>query len=481
MHGMILAGVGLYLAVILAVGYFSAKKVHNFTDFLIAGRQLPFSLATATLFATWFGAGTCMGAAGVAYADGFLGTIADPFAAGVSLIIAGFFYVGLLRRLKLLTVTDIFGRYYDTGSEIFASVLMIPTYVGWLGSQMVAVGYILHALTGMNAQLGIVIAAAVVVIYTTEGGMWAVVLTDVIQAVVLVVGLFWLFGAVMDQIGGFNQLIASTPPELLKLVPEKPDFDGWIVYAGQWMMCGLGCVVGQDLIQRSLASKNEQVAKQSALTAGFLYLTIGLIPLYLGLAGRLVLPELADPEHVIPQLALKYLSPLAMTLFLGALISMIMSSADSSLLAGTSLVTNNILFRIWPGLGKAQALPIARVVTVLLALLSMGIALYVKEIYGLMVNSWATLFVGVLVPVTAALYWKRANRAAAWMSMLGGTGMWLGYIFFAGGSLEDVSDPVFYKAAVYGGAASLIGYVITTFFFSKKTSVPVYLSAQDQN
>jgi len=79
-----------------------------------------------------------------------------------------------------------------------------------------------------------------------------------------------------------------------------------------------------------------------------------------------------------------------------------------------------------------------------------------------MVNSWATLFVAILVPVTAALYWSRANRQATWVSMIAGTGTWLAYIIIRGGNLSDVSDSIFYQAATYGGFASLVSYVGVT-------------------
>jgi len=142
MNAAVSFGVLAYMAAMLAVGFWASRRVKNLTDFLVAGRRLPFSLAVTTLFATWFGAGSCMGASGTAYTDGLLGVISDPFAAGLSLILAGLVYVALFRRMELLTVTDVFGRYYGKGAEVFASVLMVPVYIGWLGSQMVALGYL---------------------------------------------------------------------------------------------------------------------------------------------------------------------------------------------------------------------------------------------------------------------------------------------------------------------------------------------------
>ncbi len=479
MNNTVLLGVFVYILGMLIVGYWSSKRIKNLADFLVAGRRLPFYLAVATLFATWFGAGSCMGASGTAYSKGLMGVISDPFAAGLSLILAGLFYVAFLRRLELLTVTDIFGKYYSKNSEIFASVLMVPVYIGWLGSQMVALGYILNALTGIDPLLGIVIGGIIVILYTFAGGMWAVTLTDFIQVTILVAGLFIIFPVVLNKVGGLNALIRSTPKELWRIIPQNPGYHDWVSYIGQWTLMGLGCIVGQDLIQRSLASKNELVAKKSAITAGAAYILIGTIPILLGLAGRLIMPGLEDPELVMPNLAMMYLPPFILTVFLGALISAIMSSAASSLLAATSLMTNNIIMRIFPNITEEKVLPLARITTVILAVISMGVALCVKQIYNLMVNSWATLFVGIFVPVTAALYWRKANSLAAWISMVAGTATWLGYIIVKTGTVQEVAEPIFYSAAAYGGAVSLITYLATTLLRYNKIK-PIRLASEYQ-
>jgi Na+/proline symporter len=213
------------------------------------------------------------------------------------------------------------------------------------------------------------------------------------------------------------------------------------------------------------------------VTAGVAYVCIGIIPILLGFAGRLIFPGIADPELVIPNLALKFLSLPLLMLFLGALISAIMSSADSSLLAATSLTTKNIILEIFPQLKQKEFLPIARYTTVVLAVVSMLVALYVKQIYDLMVNSWATLFVAILVPVTAALYWKKANREAAWTSMIMGTGTWIGYILIRTGNFTQVADEIFYTAAAYGGIMSLLSYLTVTLVRYKKIR-PIKLASE---
>jgi len=480
MNPLVITGVAIYMLAMLAVGYFSSRKIKDLADYLVAGRRLPYGLAVATLVATWFGAGSCMGASGTVYTDGILGVVSDPFAAGISLILAGLFYVGFLRRMKLLTVTDIFGVYYSKGSEIFASALMIPVYIGWLGAQMVAIGYIMKVLLGIDPTTGVLIGSAIVLIYTYAGGMWAVTLTDLMQVVVLVIGLIVMVPIILgqDAIGGISGLLDKTPKEMLDFYPKEAGYGDWISYLGQWLLMGLGCIVGQDLIQRSLSSKNEKIAKRSAVSAGVIYITMGLMPITIGLAGRILMPDLDDPEMLMPEMAMRFLNPFMIVLFMGALISAIMSSADSSLLAATSLATENIILKFKPELTEVEKLKLARIVTVIIAVFSLGVALWVDQIYALMVNSWATLWVGIFAPVTFALYWKKANNLAAWVSMISGTSVWLGYIFIGSGSFIEIDDSVMYAAATYGGFVSIISYIAVTLFRSKYIN-PIHLASED--
>lgn len=160
-----------YVGVLIGIGFWSSRKVKGMNDFLVAGRRLPLWMATATLLATWFGAGSSMGVAATVYTDGIGGVLADPFGASISLVLAGIFIVGLLRRLKCLTVTDIVERKYGKWAGVYTSLWMIPVYIGWLGAQMLGIGTILHILTGMDALWGTLIGAAVVLIYTFAGGM----------------------------------------------------------------------------------------------------------------------------------------------------------------------------------------------------------------------------------------------------------------------------------------------------------------------
>lgn len=421
---VVLSGVGLYLLLLLVVGIYAGRNIQDSTDFIVAGRRLPIWLCTLTLFATWFGGGTCIGAAGAAYREGFLGVIADPFGAALCLFLAGFFYVRIMRRMRLLTIADFFRRRFGPAAELSGSLCLIPAYIGWVGSQFVAFGFILHTLTGMDTTVAIVLGAVIVLAYTTAGGMWAVTITDFIQGAVLIAGLILLLPIALQHAGGWQAVRAQLPETHFSIVPAS-SFKDWVWYIEAWLVIGLGSIPGQDLLQRALSARNEWVAQNSSYLAGILYLTIGIIPVLLGLVGAVLLPNIGDPEHILPRMAQQYLHPIGMALFIGALLSALMSSADSALLAPASVMGENIARYIKHDLSNAAVLKISRWAVPVFGALSLLIALYFKNVYDLMVNSWAVLLVSLFVPLTAGIYWRRANGPAAVASLIVGMLSWI--------------------------------------------------------
>ena len=444
---MLWVGIVIYMIGMLLVGFWCSRRIKGLGDFLVAGRRLPLWMATATLLATWFGAGSSMGVAATVYSGGLGDVIADPFAASLSLIIAGVFVVGLLRRAKCLTVTDIVSRRYGKWAGVYTSLWMVPVYVGWLGAQVMGMGIILQILTGMDKLYGTLIAAAVVLTYTMVGGMWAVTMTDVIQVSLIVLGLLVIVPGAVHQAGGWNEVFARVPAAELSLAPgpEVTGLTDLVYYCGSWIVMGLGCVVGQDVIQRALSSRNDQIAVSSSIMAGFFYAAIALVPITIGFAARIVFArhgvELSgDLENqVLPNMAiliLGQLHPIILVLFLSALISAIMSSADSSLLAGSSLLVNNVISPLFPRLNDSRLLGITRITTLLLTIIAMFLALKVDSIYRLMINSWASQLVIIFIPVITALYVPKASKSCAWAAMAVATVFWLTYVFFDAAGIE---------------------------------------------
>lgn len=456
-----LLGIGIYAMLMLLIGWLAGRRVKTLDDYLVAGRRLPMFLAVPTIVATWFGAGSAMGVSGTVYAQGFYGVLADPFGCSLALVIAGLFFAAPFRRLKLMTISDLLGRAFGKRFERVATWLMVPFYIGTLASQMVGMGYVFEIVSGGSPQVGIYLGSAIVVLYTFSGGMWAVTVTDFIQFTLLTIGMCLLLPICFTQIPDRTALNQQFIQEFATLVPQGQSHFDWLSYAGRILMTSLGAILGQDLIQRSLASRSESIARRSAIWGGLFYFLLGLIPLYIGLAGREILPDLAKPEQLMPLLAQQFLSPLAFTLFACGLLSAIMSTADSYLLAGTSLVTHNLLLPHLPSASESQKLYLVRAVNIGFAVLALGVALCGPTIFDLMVHTQATLFVAIFVPASAALFLKHSHPLPAWAAVLGGGGAWISYLVYHMQALAASHEDVLFAAAAFGGAASAVSYVVT--------------------
>ena len=456
---ILIFGIGFYFILMVLIGCLANRRIHTMEDYLVAGRRLPFYLAVSTLVATWFGAGSCMGVSGTVYSQGFFGVIADPFACSLALIIGGLFFAVPFRRLKLLTISDLLRNAYGPIFERTSTLIVLPFYIGTLASQMLAMGYVFQIVLGGSLETGILLGSFIVLFYTVYGGMWAVTVTDFVQLGMLTIGLFLIFFVTLGQVQHQDAVMNTFAHEFSTILPKQSaDFE-WLSYAGRILMTGLGAIMGQDLIQRFLASRSESVAKYSGITAGFIYFLIGLIPLYIGIAGRDIFPSLEKPEQLMPLMAKQFLSPYAFAIFACGLLAAIMSTADSYLLAGASLATNNLLLGIWRVDSEKKKINLLRWTNIVIALLALGLSLTGQSIFDLMVHSGATLFVGIFVPASFALFWKAANPYSAWTSMIGGVAAWVGYILYHYPDLSTRHEDVLFSGAAFGGFVSLAAYL----------------------
>lgn len=451
-------GIGCYFLLMVLVGWFANKRVKTMEDYLVAGRNLPFFLAMPTLVATWFGAGSCMGTSGTVYSQGFFGVIADPFGCSLALLIGGLIFAAPFRRLKLLTISDLLRKSYGSWFEKVSTLIVLPFYIGTLASQMVAMGYVFQIVCGCDLEVGICVGSVIVLFYTVFGGMWAVTLTDFIQLTMLTLGVFMVFYICFENVSDRQGVIQTFFNEFSSVIPKNTQEFDWLSYLGRLLMTGLGAIMGQDLIQRMLASRSENVARNSSIVAAILYFSISLMPLFIGIAGRNLFPDLEQPERLMPLLAKEYLSPLAFTLFACGLVSAIMSTADSYLLAGTSLVANNIFLKLWPIEEERKKIRLLRLVNIGMALMAFALSMSGQSIFDMMVHSGATLFVGIFVPVVFALFWKGANTASAWCSMIGGVVSWFGFILFNYSQLSFRHEDVLFSAAAFGGLMAFVFY-----------------------
>ena len=204
MNVTLISFVVLYLLGTLTLGVWAGTRIKNTTDFAIAGRSLPLVMVVTTTFATWFGAETVMGIPARFVQGGLNAVVEDPFGAGTCLVLVGLFFAAKLYRQNLLTIGDFYRQRFGKGVEIFCSVAIILSYLGWVAAQITALGLVFSVLTNgaMSETAGMIVGTLAVLVYVVIGGFLAVAWTDFIQMIVLVVGLSAEKKATSVKLGG---------------------------------------------------------------------------------------------------------------------------------------------------------------------------------------------------------------------------------------------------------------------------------------
>lgn len=420
----------LYLLLTLLVGYWASKRVKNAQDFALAGRNLSLGISVACLFATWFGSEVIMGSPSVYLEEGFLGIIEEPMGGVLALLLIGLFFSRKLYRANVLTFGDLFEQKYNFPIAFISSILMMGSYFGWVAAQLLALGEIFQSITQIPLSWGIVIGTLVVLFYTFIGGMWAVSVTDFLQSFVIVAGLIVILCNLSAQIP-FSEVLAQSPKKYFQVLPEA-DTRAVLLYISAWITLGFGSIPSQDVLQRILSAKSERVAVRASFISAGVYLLITALPLLISLYARVLYPQ-ATTEHseeLMPFLVLQTGNIWVQVLFLGALLSAILSTASGSILAPATVLAENIFY---PFIKKKQdkvLLRLLRVSVVLITLISYFLANSGESIFELASFAASSGLVTLVVPIWAALYTSRPSKLGAILAMCMGLVAWIYWLIF---------------------------------------------------
>ncbi len=436
---MLIGFVTLYLLLSIGLGVFAATKVHNSKDYITAGRSLPMPVVIAMVFATWFGAETILGIPGTFMKENLGGLISDPFGAAFCLIFFGLIFARPLYRKNLLTIGDFYRDKYGQTVEIIVGIAIALSYLGWVSAQVTALGLVLNVLTSgaVSVSSGIAMGATIVLIYTLFGGMWSVAITTFVQMLVIVLGLLWITFMVSDMTQGFSNVFNHAA--------AAGKFDFWpdlnsaaiITFIAGFLTMGFGSIPQQDVFQRANSAKSENIAVWGTILGGIAYFFFAAIPLYLAYSAFIIDPEMSarltehDPQLVLPNLILNHLPLYAQIIFFGALLSVIMSTASSTLLAPSVTLSENVIRPLLPDsdLRDRHFLWLIRGVVALFAILVTVYALWSQiqqtSIHRMVENAYKVTLVIAFVPLVAGIYWKKANKNGALASIVVGAAVWL--------------------------------------------------------
>ncbi len=459
---MLLWFVIAYWIISVGIGLYAATRVHNTRDFAIAGRGLPFYMVTATVFATWFGSETVLGIPATFLKEGLHGVVADPFGAAMCLILVGIFFAAPLYRMNLLTIGDFYRKKFGRKVEVLTTLAIVISYLGWVGAQITALGLVFNVVSAgeISKLAGMWIGSITILIYTFFGGMWAVAVTDFLQMIIIVIGMLFIGHEISGQVGGVGVVMDHAVAAGKFDFWPKADVKEIIAFAAAWMTMMFGSIPQQDVFQRVQSSKTEKIAVWGAVLGGSLYFLFAFVPMFLAYSATLIDPAMVsalidkDPQLILPTLVMQHAPMFAQVMFFGALLSAIKSCASATLLAPSVTFSENILKpMVGHRLTDRQLLHLMRGVTVVFTLLVTLYAMNSKaSIFKMVENAYQITLVVAFVPLTAGIFWKRANTQGALVAIFCGLSVWLAIL------LAGPADP-FIPAQFGGLMASLFGMI----------------------
>lgn len=457
----VLAGVLAYVAVQLAVGVVVSRRIVTEDDYLVAGRRLGPFLAGVSVFATWFGAETCVGATGSLYGDGLGAHSVEPFAYGICLLVMGIVFAAPMWRAGITTLADLFRRRFGPRVETLAALILIPPSLFWAAAQVRAFGHVLSSASSLEVETAITVAAGFAILYTMFGGLLADVITDVVQGGALLIGLVVVTVAVVADVGGVGpavELATTARPEPADTPPM-----GLLDTLEVWTIPILGSVLAQEVVSRSLASRSARVARNAALLGGGVYLVFGLMPVALGLIAAHTMPGVDEHDQVLSILAREHLSTFGYVLFAGALVSAILSTVDSALLAASSFLSRNLLLAGRTQVGQRTRVRIARLAVLGFGVVAWSLAHGAERVFDLIEDASGFGSAGVLVVAVFGLFTGIGGAVAATVSLVAGAGAWVLGAYVADGFAYPFLTSLL---------SALAGYVVGTLVEPRRASVP---------
>ncbi|MCA9193281.1 MAG: sodium:solute symporter family protein [Planctomycetales bacterium] len=475
-----------YLLFTVGIGFYASSRVHGAKDFMVAGRSLPLYMNFTCVFATWFGAETVLSVSATFAKGGLVEIPGDPFGAAMCLVLVAVFFARAFYRMDLLTIGDFYHKKYGKIVEVFTSIAITLSYLGWTAAQLTALGLVLFVL-GQQAGLTwllldhcIIVGAVVVMIYTVFGGMWSVALTDMIQTVVIIVGLIIVAYILSDIAGGADKVIESAYDSgRLRLFP-KEGIGSWLTFIAGFLTVALGSIPQQDVFQRVTSAKNEKTAVRGTLLGGSFYFLFAFVPMFIAYSAVVITPETlgifehGDERHiqrVLPELILNQTPFWAQAIFFGALLSAILSTASGTLLAPASLFTENVLRPFLPDLQEKNMLVTLRSVLILFGIAATWHAAVSNDtMYQMVQGAYSVTLVGALVPLAAGIYWSRSTTQGALASIVMGMGGW-GYCLYFHSDVEWL--PAQLVGLVASVAGMLMGSLMPQYIPNLVTELPL--------
>ncbi len=401
--------IAAYFLGMIAVGVASRRRAREADDFFVAGRTGSSLFITGSLLATIVGGSATVGMAGLGFTQGLTGAW-WLLVGSIGLVILGLFLAKRVRKFGLYTLPQLVEKQYDGRMALAASVLIVVAWIGIIAGQIIAAGKIMSVLGIGDPLLWMVLFTVVFVAYTIVGGQYAVIRTDTVQTVIIFAGIFGGLALLLSRLGGLSGLSASLSPEQFAF-PLSPEFGG-VDLIKFLLLIGLTYVVGPDMYSRLFCAKDGSTARASVFWAALFIIPVAFGITLIGMGASALFPQIS-PEQALPMVIKEVLPPFLGGIVLAALLCAVMSSADTTLLSASTILTVDIIGRFRPALSQREILTLSRWMIVVLGLGSLALALTLKGVINALLFAYTIYTAGLILPVIAGFYKNRLRVTAA--------------------------------------------------------------------
>lgn len=429
------------------------KRDATLLDYFFAGRTLPFWALSITFIASWWGAGSALSTADLAFDDG-LGAfwyygVPVLIATGLMMLIAG-----LVRRTNLLTQGQMMAKHYSPAVAKMLSVMILIFMIFTAASQMVGVGLFFGTYLNMDYTVAVLIGTGIVLIYSLFGGFRGVVLTDILQFILLAISAIAVFIVGWQHAGGLTGILAHSK------AATDPNYLSFFAGASKYMMYVItfGCawMIQANVWQRISAARTDRDARQMTVLSFFVYIPLYLIVVLTGIAGSVLYTNLPE-GGIVTAIVMDHMHPLIGGLVFVGISAAIMSTMDSLINTGAMTLTIDL----YPSSRTdAQKQRFSRIATLIVTVIALIISLKIRSILEISWIASNIITTGAFVPLVAGFFKWRGTPLAALASM------WLGCIFCTynllialGVSLPSFWEPQSAEEVILGISLSTLLYI----------------------
>jgi len=422
-----------YLLVVLAIGVYATRfSSTGVSEFFVGGRRMHRFVVALSAVVSGRSAWLLLAVSGMAFTRGASAVWAVTGYTVAELFLF-LFYAPRLRRFAdrydTVTIPDFFDARFGGGSSLLRVLLAVVILVfmtGYVASQFVGGGKAFAGSFGLSPTTGMLITAGIVLGYTVLGGFLAVSLTDMVQAIIMIVALVVLPVMAVQDTGGFTTTAMRLwTRDALSVDPFAISVGAAIGFLG----IGLGSPGQPHIIVRYLSIADPKQLRYSAVVGTIWNVVMGIGAVSVGLVARLYFPNAAalpngDVETVYPMLAQQHLPPLLFGVIVASIFAAIMSTADSQLLVAASALVRDVyekVVRAGTPVSQARLVFLSRVAVVVVVLVAMVVGLVADQlVFWLVLFAWAGLGAALGPTSLLALFWKRTTRAGVLAGLIAG-------------------------------------------------------------